>query len=379
MSTGPTVKLSDLSSDRRRSALRAASETLAARGGMVVTGSEAGYVALAADGSDAARALRDWVGLGAWWCPSAAIATTVFPTLTPVQRRVLRKLEPGGVLWRIGLPEGVHPQMAFTDAIDPRIEPHRVCMRLADSSVASTIAGLAAGPDQTGRPAPAIGVWALSAPDGAPCRTCTDAHAAITRLHLSLPVETLIDSGPSDPTARGLTIVYLNGAGGVHVEREGAHPRRHVLAAAALNVLFVCTGNTCRSPMAEAIGNGLARQLEAADPIRFSSAGVSAGSGSPPTPEAVEAVQELDFSLAQHRSRPLTRQQIHDADVIYTMTASHLHAVLAMDPGAADRASLLDPSGADIDDPIGQGRAEYTACARKLRSLLEMRLQEIAP
>ncbi len=75
-------------------------------------------------------------------------------------------------------------------------------------------------------------------------------------------------------------------------------------------------------------------------------------------------------------SRPLTRGLIAQADAIYVMTKSHLRAVLSLDPGAASKASLLDPEGREIDDPLGLPALVYTQTAGAIRSAIERRLRE---
>jgi protein-tyrosine phosphatase len=372
-----TIKLAELSSERRQSTLHAAADALRDAKGIVIAGSEAGYVALASDTSHDASVLRDEIGLGAWWCASRESLLKTFPHLTAQQQRLVRKLSPGCVLWRIGLNEDTEPTRAFSDAVYARRDPRRVSVRLADASVASTIAALAESRSTTPTP-PAIILWSLVTPDGSSCRTCEEAMAAVDRLPAEIMVASPIDTGTTIGPRDGLTTILLTAAGGVHVEKEGVYERRHVMANAAFNVLFVCTGNTCRSPMAEAIANGLARQLELADTIRFSSAGVSAGPGAPATPEAVHSVKELGYSMSTHRSRPVTRELIQSADAIFTMTEGHLNAVLAIDPDAESRACMLDATGRDVPDPIGHGPEVYTASAHTIRSLLENRLKEFA-
>jgi len=137
-------------------------------------------------------------------------------------------------------------------------------------------------------------------------------------------------------------------------------------------ILFVCTGNTCRSPMAEAIARHL---LGPKSRVEVSSAGVSADNGSPATPEAREAMERMGLSLSGHRSRQLTVAMIRRATVIYTMTEAHRADILAAEPSASSKTFTLDPLG-PVPDPIGAPIGHYVETAAVLRDLVSHRLKE---
>src|SRR5512140_2776363 len=103
-------------------------------------------------------------------------------------------------------------------------------------------------------------------------------------------------------------------------------------------ILFVCTGNVCRSPMAE----GLFRQITHGRPeYKVMSAGVGAVEGLPPSEFAVRALRELGIDISKQRSRMLTADLVNQADYIFGMTHSHVDAIIMLYPQAAEKTFLL--------------------------------------
>ncbi|HEX3420900.1 MAG TPA: serine hydroxymethyltransferase [Candidatus Udaeobacter sp.] len=140
------------------------------------------------------------------------------------------------------------------------------------------------------------------------------------------------------------------------------------------NVLFVCTGNICRSPIAE----GLFRRMTGnRKDIEVASAGVHAVRGQPPSVYAVEVCAEEGTNISDLRSQPLTGALIDQATHIFAMTGAHLETIQTLFPQSAEKTFLLrefeEPGTTvwrDVPDPIGLGREVYEDCARIIKNAL---------
>ncbi len=146
-----------------------------------------------------------------------------------------------------------------------------------------------------------------------------------------------------------------------------------------MKLLFVCTGNTCRSSMAGAIA---AREMERAGlpEAEVRSAGTSATPGRPASENAVAVMGEAGIDLGSHRSSVLDRETVAWADLVLAMTAGHRREALRICPGAAGKVYTLAGfagEDGDIPDPYGGGPEDYRRTAARLSRLISLAVERI--
>ena len=195
-------------------------------------------------------------------------------------------------------------------------------------------------------------------------------------------VSLIVDDGPTRFGGPS-TVVRINQER-YRIIREGVVETAAVRGYARPSILVVCTGNTCRSPMAEVL---LKKHLEehfAGQPSgtilpSVASVGLAAMPGDPASPQSVEVMSERGLDLSDHQSQPLGEQALQSADLVLTMTRSHRDGILMRWPDASDRVFTLRRDGGDISDPVGSPVEIYKACADQIDRELAAWVAELGP
>jgi len=263
-------------------------------------------------------------------------------TVSPVARRLVRRCWPGPLT--LVLPQEGGGTVGYRV---PGHEVARAFLRLVEAPVVGTSA------NPTGEP-PAV-----------------DAEGVLRYFAGRIP--SLIDSGPAR-FAQASTVVKVEG-GRWEVLRVGAVSEEKVRRAASVVILIVCTGNSCRSPMATHILKQLIAEdrhigVDEVEKAGYSiiSAGTAGGFGGA-TPEAMQVVREMGGDISGHLATGLEREMVEHADHIVAMTESHRQRITELVPEADRRTIVLD-----IPDPIGGDVTVYRRCAHQIRTQLKPNL-----
>ena len=291
------------------------------------------------------------------------------PSATPLARRVANRCWPGPVTLVLDddhpesllqrLPEQVRLAVSPSGTVGLRVPGHQLILEVLH---------LLAGPL----------VLSSANRTGQPDSISADEVVAA----LGDDIDLILDDGPCQ-FGQSSTVVRL-GKSGVKILREGVVTDATLKRLTNYMIVFVCTGNTCRSPMAEQLCKQRVAEKLRCDidqlednGVVILSAGIAAGHGSGAAQEAITVMEEQKLDLTQHASQPLSDRLVRHADQIFTMTRGHRQAIINHWPNLASKVQVLCPEGHDVADPIGGSTEIYRSCAREIDGYLGQRIEEI--
>jgi tRNA threonylcarbamoyl adenosine modification protein (Sua5/YciO/YrdC/YwlC family) len=300
---------------------------------------------------------------------SADDAQDYVPQLSPLAERLTRRCWPGPVTLVLDsshpdsllgqLPKSVREVVVPNGSVGLRVPAHDALL---------SILRLTAGPlvlTSANRP---------GEPDAV--------NAADVARMVGDDIDLILDDGQSK-FGQPSSVVRV-GSSGLELLRSGVINEQVLKRLASRLIVFVCTGNTCRSPMAEAlmrqrIANRLKCSVDELEDrnVMIMSAGIAAMSGSRASHESVQVMQERGLDLNSHESQPLSERLVRFADLILTMTRGHRETIVAEWPDAAARTKLVCRDNVDVSDPIGGPIDRYRRCAEQIDAQLEAWIDEI--
>jgi protein-tyrosine phosphatase len=289
---------------------------------------------------------------------SAEEAWDYVPQMPPLAQRLARRCWPGPITLVL---DDVHPDSLLRQLpskVQQSVAPRgTVGLRVPANHLLLSVLRLTAGP---------IALTSANRNGEPEARTAQEVVSSFGH-----DVDLILDDGRSQ-FGQPSSVVRVEGHQ-LTLLRPGVINEKSLQKLASMIILLVCTGNTCRSPMAEKLmqrrvaeqlGCSI-RELEERG-VMILSAGISAMAGGRASPEAVQVLAQQGLDLSLHESQPLADRLVRFADLILTMTRGHREAILAQWPDAEPRTKLLSRDGRDISDPIGGPYELYQACAQQI-------------
>ncbi len=285
--------------------------------------------------------------------PDAGAIARYVPSPPDAARRLMNVYWPGPLTLVLETPTG--------ETVGLRLPAHRVAQDLL-RAVEFPVVGTSANPS------------------GSPPAVTADEVVA----YFGAEIDAVLDAGPTELKAPS-TVVRVDESG-FRVLREGFIDASRIEERLSRGFLFVCSGNSCRSPIAESLfRKRLAERLEtapaelAAKGLRVQSAGLMASAGGGATPEAIDVLRDYKVDLSRHRTRALAAEMVEKAERIVVMTRDQESLLRRLYPAHASKIRTLHPLGRNVDDPFGHGRERYVEVAREIDAHVRKLIDEIFP
>jgi protein-tyrosine phosphatase len=358
----PPVVIDLKQTDDVRDAILQAVETLAA-GKLIALPTETVYgIAASALNNDAIQRLYELKGRPeekpfAFAIKSADDALDYVPQMSALQRRLARRCWPGPVTFVYDLhPDSVVHRLPEL-VKEPLLERGTIGLRVPAHEISLEVLRLCAGP------------LVLTSANLSGQADATDGNQVVEELGQG--VDLILNDGPSKLGQPSTVAKVQNDS--IQILREGVVDTKTLNSISNILIMIVCTGNTCRSPMGEALmrkriaeSMGISEAELAKRGIQIVSAGIAAMPGGLASPQSVEVMERMGMDIEDHNSQPVTPHLVQFADVILTMTERHRHALVSHWPSAASRTFTLRRDQGDVSDPIGMPVEHYQACADQI-------------
>ena len=295
-------------------------------------------------------------------------ALDLAPSMSPLAHRLARRAWPGPLTLVLDASDSDSAVAQLPEFVQQRVTSNgRVGMRVPQNNTLLDVLELSTGP------------LVLTCANRSGQADTVTADEVIEQL--GSDIDLVLNGGPCHFNTPS-TVAAIDEEG-INILREGALSSTDLQQLGSVMISLICTGNTCRSPMAatllkKQLADHLCCELNELESrgIMVESAGIAAMNGSPASAESVQSMTEMGLDITDHASQQLTPLIARDSDWMLTMTNSHRDAIVQTWPQWVNKTTVLAPDGQDISDPIGGPFEVYEACAEQIYQFLKARMPE---